>query len=55
MDSPRAQRRRERLESRVGTGESGVLTVLGREVEIVPQIDEGLAAAVQLSCFRGER
>ena len=47
-DSQQA-RRRKRLESRIGTAEIGCLTVLGREVEIVPRTDEGLfVAAAQL-------
>ena len=48
-DSQRAQWRRERLESRIGTGSAGRVIVLGHEVEIIPQTDRGLAvAAVQL-------
>ena len=48
-DTARTRRRRERLESRIGTGEAGFVTVLGLEVEIVAQADEGLGvAAAQL-------
>ena len=49
VDSERVRRRRERLESRIGTGDAGFVTVLGQKVEIVAQADEGLGvAAVQL-------
>ena len=48
-DSQRVQWRRERLEARIGTAHAGLVTVLGEEVEIVPQTDQGLAvAAAQL-------
>ena len=48
-ESERARRRRKRLGSRIGTGDAGFVTVLGQEVEIVAQADEGLGvAAVQL-------
>ena len=41
--------RRKRLESRIGTGEAGRMTVLGRKVKIVSHADEDLAvAAAQL-------
>ena len=47
--SAQVLRRRERLDSRIGTGDTGVVKVLGREVEIVPWMDEGLfTVAAQL-------
>ena len=48
-DAELVRRRRERLESRIGTGDAGLVTVLGRDVEIVAQADSGHGvAAVQL-------
>lgn len=48
-DAERVRRRKELLESRIGTGEPGLVQVLGREVKIVGQAHESLGiAAVQL-------
>ncbi|MYA68056.1 MAG: hypothetical protein F4Y22_12515 [Gammaproteobacteria bacterium] len=48
-DAERVQRRKKRLESRIGTGDSGCVRVLGREIKIVEQTDQGLrVVAAQL-------
>ena len=48
-DVERVQRRKKRLESRIGSGDSGCVRVLGREIKIVEQTDQGLrVVAAQL-------